>query len=297
MSRHDGVVSGSCGEIVTWNIRDAYVNREKLRAALDAAGLQDIHVKETEAATALRRAINQAVDDGMIRKIGEDEKRVSFAIVTEEASLGTMQWKGKQREAVVLDKTTNELAFTGVSKEAREVRERFEHLSGVLLAAEVGGIVVRVMREINAISLRDTGGVYFVPAAGKERLDAVEGAITSSMNSGGQFNMTRLRVVAGERESQDLATLLRSQVVSDVEGIVGEAKALLTDLAAVRPSTFSNRVDTLRGLYKRLTSYEALLGITFDHERARIKKVAARIKEVTARCVAARAAARGKTRA
>jgi hypothetical protein len=199
--------TATVGQIVTWTIRNCFVERIALLAALEKVGIK-AHVKETRPSTYLRRAIAQAYTDKVIRKIGEDERSIAYALVNETKNLQLNSYTGRTEEAIKLHKQSGEIEFAHNSGQLRVIREAIHKNQGGLLSAEIGAVCKYVVTTMcDGISLRDTGGVYFVPESRMELLDKLEQALATVIPQGSTARLHRLRVITGARESKDILAL------------------------------------------------------------------------------------------
>lgn len=289
--------TAGCGEIITWTVRGAFVKRTQFENELRNEGLK-CRVKQTRTATYLQRALHQCVADSLVRKIGENDKYVAYAALHEEGNLTQNQYTVQVKEAVRLNKTNGELEFRIDNSLTRAIRESMATNEGGLLSAEMGHVFKQcISTDANGIGLRDAGGVYFVPATHKHKVDALERAIDKVRNSGSKIKLQRLRVYAGDREVQDIAEMLGEAVMTDVRAIVEEVKEALRDLTKAKPSTFVKRAATIRSTIKKLADYEQVLaGIKFTAESEKCNKLLLHLKKVESRCRAERANARKNRR-
>ena len=291
----ENVRATSLGVVVTWAVRNAFVKRTALEEALTAVGI-DVRVRKCRPATYLRRAVDQAFEDGIIRKIGEDGHIVSYAVVDERTSLAEGAWEGQQREAITLDKETGKIEFKdGVL--ATEVQAAMDTHEGGLLSADVGMVLKQVITNAGGIALRPQGGAYFVPQENAVVLDKVESALNSVVTGRATVRISRLGVMAGRREAQDLARAYIETVRQEVMAMRDELRVLLRDLVKARPSTFVHRTARLREMVKQMELYNNSLGIAFPNTKQFLEDTLVVVKRAYAACVAQRTAAKSERKA
>lgn len=286
------MVKKGYGQVVTWNMRGLLVSRERLLLALLKAGIK-VHIKETEPGTYLRRAIEQAVSEGAIRRIGESETHVGYAIVEERGDLATAHYEGHAIEAVVYNKLTKAVKFKTRGDLTRTIRQAMQDNEGGLVSSEVGQVLQRVLTDhCHAISLRDTGGCYFVPDAYSELLDKAEAAIKSVVNKGGKARLHRLGVITGVRESADLAALYDESARAEIKVLRDEAGERMQDLEKARPATFVRHAQRVREIIERVKVYERTLGKDFQSTIDYATKTVATLEKTAQLCLKARERAR-----
>lgn len=278
-------MNASYGDIVCWTVRDLLVPRSELLAALQVAGFSTAP-RESEKRTHLRRALDAATQqsggDYLIRLIGEDATRVSYAVVTESKDLDTAEWYGRMHESVVLRKDTNELEFRiNDPVMVRAINSMIVKLEGMLNATEVAACIKQIVtNELKGTSLRDTGGVYFVPASNTERLTLLEQVLAELCPPKATLRVHRLRVMAGVREASDIAAIFCESVMFDADKLKGEAVAAL-QVDTTRKGTFQTRAKKIGELIDLTKQYEAVLYTSLQQT---IDKLAA-TRKVVVRCL------------
>jgi len=285
------------GEIITWTIKNVFLRRDAVEAALRSAGFDTVPVRWTTASTYLRRAIEQAVTDGAVRKIGEDDHRIAYAVVSEEKNLAAAIWRVQQVEAVSLDKATGALTFRADNSITRAIRKSMRAQEGGLLSAGVG-LVLRgaLQRDCAALTLRPGGGVYYVPAAHVEKVVKLETAIMALVRPPMRIRVHRMGVIVGAREARDLGELYADSVRAEVARARAEAAELLKDLEMAKPSSFVRRAKALRALIAQINLYNATLGVGFGDVKQCVEQMAVLMDRCARACSAARAKARDVAR-
>lgn len=159
------------GHIVTWDVAQPTVLREKLVAHAAAHGLTGFAPLPIRPKTGMRRALDTMNNRHLIRLLEDDAERTVYAMVRERITPGDetnlpdvdynpdllmVWWKEYGQDP------DEALAFTdeAMGKKFRPVVKKY-------MAAHTGGdvsaMVRAVTRVMDAIALRRNGGVYFVP--------------------------------------------------------------------------------------------------------------------------------------
>lgn len=286
----------SYGVIVSWSIRNAFVHRDAIGEALKSEGV-NVAVKTTSASTYLRRAVEQACADSVIRKIGEDVDSVAYAVITEERSLKSVTWAGSLREAIRMNKKTGRVEFKQDSALVGDIRSALKSTEGGLLSAEIGGILCGVATDLcHGVALRDLGGVYFIPRDCVDMFARAEKALKSALNKGARMHINMLQVIAGVREAKDIADVYAVAVRERITVARDHAAELLKDITHAKPSTFVKRAKVMRELISEMHMYEGTLGADFKDLKALANNSAAAFMKASAACLAARARARAEER-
>lgn len=276
---NDAVSTSRSGEIVTWRVRNVFVERQELLKALRKHGL-NAHVLEPKKGTYLQRAIHQCTQDDVIRPIGEDADCISYAIVGETADLGLRSWYGEMRESVTLDKKTGALSFRHQSALSDRIRNQLSVGSGKLLSVDVGRVIRRVLEgDASGKPLRDTGGVYFVPFTHFRRIDALEAALSEAVTGAGQqARVLRFKVVMDVRSASDLISVLEESFNNNTERLVSEALSAL-ERDGSKAKLFQSRAAAIGGILEQVQLYESVVGARLENVRKRAKSAKAVIMD------------------
>ena len=284
------------GSVVTWNARKILMLRSRLMEELENVGLPtDVKVNRPE--TFVARALHQADSDGLIRKFQKNGNPdvIAYAMVDEESSLESKQWTGNQRIAITYKKSTRELEFTQEGVFSEEVRAALTTTEGSLTTADLGGHIKKLlMASANAISLRDNGGVYFVPSSNFDTLDRIEAAYDQAKNKDGYIHINRFDVTAGDRTVSDISEMYKQTVLEEIASMKIEVRNLVGDLVRAKPSTFVKRAVRMLEIQKRTKLYATTLGENFSDIVDEAKDASVKFSRAKALCLAARKKARQK---
>jgi len=270
----------TCGTIVTWTINNLFINRGAVVNALTAAGIANIAVPSVEPRTYLRRAIKECDQSGLIRVLSDDAKEICYAIVDEETDGEAKRWEGRMRTAITMDKTTGEITFTRNSSLQQQLQEAIGRNLDGMLPRDIGSVFKNILtKHANAIPLRETGGVYFVPETHRhviDQLDTIAQAIAKTIRVG-KVRVNRFEIVATNRAADDVSSLLDSFVTTKIENYLKRAEEALADDKA-RVTTIEKRQKDVMALIKDSKAYEQALGVQLSALKAKIK--AARLKVI-----------------
>ena len=281
------------GCVVTWTARAVFERRDALEKALRAKGIKQ-HVKKTGAAAYLRRAIEQAAEDGLIRKIGEDEKRVVFAVVRERGDMETGDWKGAMREGITLHKETGAVTFSRGSELGPKIVGALGDHEGGLLGREVAACFQRVLiKEADAVCLRPGGGVLFVADARTEVLDRLDAIVAESPALAGLFHFNRFGVMSTDRTLRDVCRLYREQVQAGFEDVKRRIEGA-ADLERTTPRYYEGREKEIAGMALQVKRLEAAIGQDMGQLSLRLKMYARVLQAKHARAMEARKAPKAR---
>jgi len=269
MSKSNGSAVKGVGAIVTWQTRGVFARRDDVVDALKRRGIE-VSVKTAEPATFVRRAINECIEDGLVRKVGEDEKKVCFAVVRERGDLELGKWDGRMQESVTLFKGSGNVKFTKGGDLAKRIEAAMAGQRGALLGREVAESFQRVMcRDADAVKLRPGGGVLFVPAEKFATLDALD-AVIDELQSLRGFTLNRFDVAGGSRTLRDVYKMLRVEVDREFERVRAYvARAIESEKTT--PNYYRTREREVVRMIQRIERLRRVLGHDMRAESGRLK--------------------------
>jgi len=284
-----------CGEVVAWSIRD-YVSRESLDKALRDQGLA-VQVKRTDKRTYLKRAIKECIENDVLREIGEDDHQIAYAIVEEDTDVSTASWMGSMKEAIVLDKKTGDINLRDAGKKSpllASIIRAMDRNEGGLVAHEIGITIRRVIEKYcDAVPLRDTGGVYFVPQKDIEVLNALVRAIKEVESRNGSIRLRRFSVAMTDNSADSIRDLITLTIDKTSRRVRAEADELVKETKS-KPYSFKNRIKTIAEAADTLRVYESILDETLREARARVISTRKILKKRLKQCVRQRRLSRIK---
>lgn len=152
----------TAGSVVWWRLSGG-LDLVALRTTWEAEGLPVAWLPSPPSyATALRRALTgQRGPKRLLRTLGDG----SFVLVDETEHVGDLQYETVLKAR--LDKV-GRLEFSSVRDWGKtdirdDIRDDFTRYQDELIQADVSPWLCKVMDRIQAVGLRDTGGIYFVP--------------------------------------------------------------------------------------------------------------------------------------
>jgi hypothetical protein len=124
------------------------------------------------------------------------------------------------------------------------------------------------MAQLDAVALRDTGGVYFVPPVGLERLDRICKVL-------GETSRHAVHRVKALRTEDAVAGILDAITVeADVEYASMSSDLTKGELGSRGLTTRAEQCEHIEG---KVARYEELLGVKLDQLRTRLEGLRANI--------------------
>ena len=218
------------GEIITWKIQGVAISHADLLAGLMASDLDCDVAKELAPRNAFARACSKLDSERIIRKIAEDHATITFQFTREALEEGKFSYHFES--LLFLDKHSG--AITSENLELEQLaKEEFGRCMAARTATDVTRLVQRLFeRHADLFSIRDQGGVYFVPEVHHDFIAKVERFVRSIGGS-----LQRFPIPAGSPQGD---RAVQEAVAHSLQAIIDE------HLQAVQKFGEDTRPDTLR---------------------------------------------------
>ena len=218
------------GEIITWKIQGVAISHADLISGLMASDLDCDVAKELAPRNALARACSKLDSERIIRKVAEDHATITFQFTREALEEGKFSYHFES--LLFLNKYSG-----GITSENLELEQLAKEEFGRCMEARTANDVTRLVqrlfeRHADLFSIRDQGGVYFVPEVHHDFIAKVERFVS---NIGG--SLQRFPIPAGSPQGD---RAVQEAVAHGLQAIIDE------HLQAVQKFGEDTRPDTLR---------------------------------------------------
>jgi hypothetical protein len=221
------------------------------KVGLDAALLP----KPPKDEVALGRAVNaQAEKRRLVRPL---ERRGAWAVVEETVQPGatptyrtlvTVKSVNGNPQVSMADGTALEWAQIDTA-----VRAAYAHHRNMLAHGDVSAWLIDLAYTQSAVSLRESGGVYFIPRPAVDFWMKVVSAVDAAGSS--VFTIPAMRTAEAVAAITDAITAEATAMAQTVED-----ELMLTGDEALGKRALNTRVETAMELLKKLSTYEELIG-------------------------------------
>lgn len=257
------------GAIVLWHL-SGEMDGEVLKAGWAMQGLDENMLPEMPSVElALRRTANQY--KGPHRLVRTLPNCGGYAIVDEVVEGGKLTY----RQVFDFMNSGDGISVTVYDEQAlidaggvAQATNLFERTKAMLNHQDASYWLSRLVRNVDSISLRDRGGVYFVPRNRLEEWRAYVAAIRAS-SSHMVYEIPALR--SDEAVAAIIDSLTRE---SEDEAIAIEAELENGDLGGRAIKTRGERCEAMS---RKVASYEQLLGRGLDTLRERLERLQANV--------------------
>jgi hypothetical protein len=246
------------GWCLYWSVSNFKVAHSKLLQVLDDVGIDKDFAKEPRAKAALTRAMREVSKEHkgtFSRKVVDDKEKTLFALVDStidaanedvnfttatKASLG----KGKDKEKLHID-----------GSNAKAVKDNFEHFRKTYTSDQFTGMVKRFLfGTCEAISVRDSGGVYFIPTHKKAEYQK----LVKLFDHFQSCSLDIIPIIDSKEAKKSMWKSLVGRVEGEIENMHEELKRLPTDKDP-RAGVIDYKMERFQALREKVENYKDLL--------------------------------------
>ena len=265
------------GDLLWWTLADARVTRSTLESVWANAGLAENLLPEPPTPEkALRTAVRgaQVQHDHLLRLGKEDDGEIVFAVVAETRD-GAGNVSLAQTARIRLDRARPaklESDHPGHDLVAA-VSAAYDRLLNTHTPDDVRRALVKTLASCAAVTLRDHGGVYWVPAPYAETLRRLRDAVSN-------IGASRLDVVpihASPEATAALGDAARASIDDEIAALRIEIEGFLSD-PPERASTLARRLETFEGLRAKARLYHTVLQVQVQDLETALNKLTLQVE-------------------
>lgn len=271
------VESGSeiAGGITYWSLSDD-VQLEALRQSLEMEGIDEaLWPSAPSLEQALTRSAHNAVQNKrqLVRPLANrgawafvQEKLVNDEPVYETLLVGRVKRvEGLETLVIELGSGIDPDSPTGLAAQAirENIRGGVDKAQGILVPTDVSNWLVGVLRALQSVSLRDRGGIYFVP---RDRLETWR-LLTGVLRAESKHTVFEIPAMKTEEAVEAILTSVASEMTAEL----AELEDYLIGETSTRGLNAAER--KLSATREKLTHYVGLLGRALPDLSARLEQV------------------------
>lgn len=256
------------GTLAWWSLNGATITTEDLAAKAKAAGLDEQFLpKAVKSVAAFRRAWRHAarkIPSGtMLREIGETTERIIVGLVREEALVDEERLEYEGIGHVSFDKATEVISGNPIELVQEVRRLAVAHLDHG--SDDIRSMLTGFMREAG-VSIRDAGGVYFVPPAYTTTLQALSRVVEGI----GHNRVFALPIADVGDAKVTLADVARETLDDEIRALQAEIEAFADSGTGTRESTLARRLGKFDELRARVSLFASTLEFKAEELTSRI---------------------------
>jgi hypothetical protein len=249
------------GDLVFWQLSDASVDRATFETRWQSAGLAaELLPEPPTAEKALKTAVREAAvgqHNRLIRLAVENETTLGFAIVFEEKHPETGTLTYAQEARVTMDRAFGTIGTDNNGHEVvQAIVTKFNKLLNTHTADDVRRTITRTLASFNAVTLRESGGIYWVPAPYAKQLRQLQGCIQQF----GHSEVYLLPVHDSADANRTLGDVAQQSLEVELESLKTEVAAFVAQ-PPERTSTLVRRFDAFEALRGRAQLYRDILSV------------------------------------
>jgi hypothetical protein len=248
------------GDLIWWTLAEARIDRSTLERIWGGAPLAPEFLPDPPTAEkALKAAVREAAvgqPDRLIRLGKEDEAEIVFAVVREtKHDDGSVTYQQETR--VILDRQAETVSSDVAGHDlANGIAVRFGELRSTHTPDDIRRAMMKALDACAAVTLRDHGGVYWVPAPYAETVRRLQGAVEKI----GSSRVYLLPVHATGDASRTLGDAAKIAIEDELAALKTEVEGFLAQ-PPERVSTLVRRLDAFEGLRARAGLYRDILQV------------------------------------
>jgi len=297
------------GFTVLWRLEGFRVSHLDLEQALQAAGFEKYLPDPPTPRVAVRRAlaewiktkqrtartlqlqlgdVDQEENDGgrrrtLIRVIDRaGSEHLVYALVAEDVDFSALGLSYGTALRILLNKKTGEMICTtdaeGVIDAQRESQQLTDELMpywrkyrDLFIARDLSEMVREIIDGMNAVSLRQAGGVYFVPESERDSLLRLRQLIAGIPHvAGSESFVCALGVPDAAEAKRGLSKAVHAGLLDEINSLRGDLGRLSESGDRLREKTVAHRLVIYKQLKAKAEIYQELLGMRQDEVRAGI---------------------------
>lgn len=290
--------SEKIGSVVMISARQALIPHSRIRDDLEAAGLGDLVPKKTAVSDQWRKATSSAARKGvqigdkriniLIRKVKDDPKEIIRSVVIE-----TVDAKGKvlhfeESAHVIFYKETETMRVKrlvdvgGVADDViQDLRDAFAARmahGGCKDQDDIRTLLTDGVKSLSGVPIRDTGGVFFVPPAGSDKLARLEQVARAW--TGAECHSLPLIEDDPEVPHKQRGLVqagVTASVITEVDGLLAEFREHRDNLSSRRQASIVRRHQEIKA---RVEEYRALLEDNLEDAVTRLNLLALTMPKV-----------------
>jgi hypothetical protein len=256
---------GSAGAVSYWRLSGP-MTLDALRKEWVAEGLDpELLPKAPSQETALGRAVRELQHKRrLVRPLA---RRGAWAVVEERVREETLGYRTlvSVKFAAGPQVTQEDASFPEFSELHDAIHANYRRHQGELSGEDISAWLVGLADRNNAVGLRDTGGIYFVPRPAVDFWRRVT-RVVHKLSAHKVFNIPAMK-------NDEAVAAISDAVAQEAERL---AHVLESDLAATGDDALGERALRSRAAQcavtlEKVAAYEALLGVSLDTVRARVE--------------------------
>lgn len=263
------------GAVVFWNV--AKTDRERFTEHLERLGLSSFAPNEVTDYAALQHALARHIDEHTTKsdaKHGRDKtierkRRREDGVEVVDVERGDAATKNYYTTDFAARVENGRVIVSSGYAPQSALQRHFDEAKTVLSSASIGKSLIGVVGHLGGVSLRDSGGVYWLPAEALDTWRQVAAAVEGAAIDGKASAVYCVRTQMDDDTLRAVRDALTTEVLQKASDIQAEIETGLGHDAMV------NRREQAMRLLERVGDYEEILGTGLEMLKQVCKSVEA----------------------
>lgn len=165
------------GYFCWWSINDVKVHREALQKLLDDLGI-DYKIPEPHLRSAFLKAVREVKAGNkknlLIRKISKGSDSYVFGLVDEKVDIANKHLGYTHNATLTFSPITGTLTVDSPHRAFEIIKAKYDEFKDYLNADDVRTLLLKIMATLRSVSVRQRGGIYFIPQADVSMVEKLE---------------------------------------------------------------------------------------------------------------------------
>uniref|UniRef100_A0A6M3LG32 Uncharacterized protein n=1 Tax=viral metagenome TaxID=1070528 RepID=A0A6M3LG32_9ZZZZ len=270
------------GYVVWWALeRVMRVVEDRVKKIFTKYGFDEKEFPEVcSSEVAFTRALSRAkrdklLDKWLIRKIFLGDDKIVYGIVKEKIDKDNEDLDYKKEDKITLKRKTEDIQLENNTPQGQLVKKFYGELRGILDNYHLMVFLLQQVKVMNALQLRDTGGIYFLPIQYEERVLRIEKALAELSP---ESTICLLPIYKDDRAKKSLTMSFDENFQAELEAKADELKKRI-ESEGTRASTFNNRLNEFKELRQKAQVYEDLLNFKAGGIHKKIGELEQKVKK------------------
>ena len=245
------------GYVVCWSTAEHFkVKYDSFIKVLKDLDIPEDIANEIREKSAFTRAMHNQRKKGVYaHKVVDDQNRTGMVLVKMKTiNEQDLKVRGSDTTQATMDKKSKGVEITG--EHSKEVKEDYEALKDCYTANQFRAAVIRfIFNHCEGISVRDRGGMYFIPSHKNEDFKKLEALFAKYPGN----SLTVIPVVDGAVAKNSMMKTMTGDVEAEIENLKKDFENMKDDSSSRSVET---RLEKYKKLRAKVENYEDLLAGT-----------------------------------
>lgn len=263
------------GKVVSWSLGGIELTRDELVRRWVAAGLDERKIPSgIRPRSCVLRTLEELEVKGFTRRIVENPQEAVWVLVDEKIDTANADVEFSIEERLIFDKKTKSLRVSDAHYQPT-VDALMERFAVSFLTADVRALILDEIKAAGALTLRDNGGIYFLPP---QRFELVSKLAAFIEALGPSCSMLLLNVPETQNDVQAIFRAFETEFIGDMESLGKDLDELAADGDKVRASTWLRRLQEFKSHKVKAEMFAELLTIESTRYTARVAELESRVR-------------------